>query len=186
MRATCKDYINFFKNGKISSNDPDCVIENPFFTSDAKDGEDIKIDTTLNISDDYHDTFSKLGFSTRILYSFIGENKEYQINEFTFFTLKEIKKRMNNYNHFFDIGLKYAGMGHIIVLSYHPNSKKFFFRHDGGANGYERDAHYKFYLNFNPEYDLSKIEIFFDFEINKLITFKEFIKHFNFCNKIEK
>ena len=179
MRATCKDYINFFKNGKVSSNNPDCVIENPFFTSDAKEGDDIDIDTTKNISYEYRNTFSKLDFSTRILYSFIGENKEYQINEFTFFTLKEIQKRMNNYNHFFDIGLKYAGMGHIIVLSYHTKSKKYFFRHDGGANGYEREEHYNFYYNYNPETDMSVKEVFFDFEINKLITFKEFINHFD-------
>ena len=176
MRVICRDYINFFKNGKVSSNDPDCVIENPFFTSDAKEGDDIDIDSTSNIPDKYHDIFSKLGFSTRILYSFIGENKEYQINEFTFFTLKEIQKRMNNYNHFFDIGLKYAGMGHIIVLSYHPQSKKFFFRHDGGSNGYEREEHRNFYLNFNPQYEISYCDTFFDFEINKLITFKKFME----------
>ena len=175
MKAACKEYIAFFKNGKVSDVNPDCVIENPFFVSNAKEGGNLNIDTTENISDEYRDTFSKLDFSTRILYSFIGDNKEYQINDFTFFTLKEIQKRINNYNHFFDIGLKYAGMGHIIVLSYHSNSKKFFFRHDGGANGYEREEHNNFYYNYNPEIDKSKNTLFFDYEINKLITFKEFM-----------
>ena len=66
-------------------------------------------------------------------------------------------------------------MGHVIVLSYHPNTSKFFMRHDGGANGYEREEHYNFYHNYNPETDMSTKGIFFDYEINKLITFKEFI-----------
>ena len=52
----------------------------------------------------------------------------------------------------------------------------FFLRHDGGANGYERENHYNFYLNYNPKDDTSEKGIFFDFEINKLITFKDFIK----------
>jgi len=175
MKAACKEYITFFKNGKVSDVNPDCVIENPFFVSNAKEGENLNIDTTENISDEYRDTFSKLDFSTRILYSFIGDNKEYQINDFTFFTLREIQKRKNNYNHFYDVALKYAGMGHVIVLSYHPNTKKFFVRHDGGANGYEREEHYNFYRNYNPEIDTSRKGIFFDYEINKLITFKEFM-----------
>ena len=84
MITTCKEYITFFKNGKVSNVNPDCVIENPFFVSDAKEGHDFSIDMTENISDEYRDTFSKLHFSTRILYSFIGDNKEYQINDFTF------------------------------------------------------------------------------------------------------
>lgn len=175
MHNDCKYFISFFKNGKISSPDPDCVIDNPFFISDAEDGENINIDNISNISYEYRDTFSKLGLSTRILYSLIGEDKEFFINDFTFFTLKEIQKRINNYNHFFDIGLKYAGMGHVIVLSYHPMSKKFFIRDDGGANGYEREAKYKFYVNYNPEIDTSTKGVFFNFEINKLISFKEFI-----------
>ena len=175
MKAACKEYITFFKNGQVSAVDPDCVIENPFFASDAKEGESLNIDKTENISSEYRETFSKLDFSTRILYSFIGDNKEYQVNDFTFITLREVKKRMNNYNHFFDIALKYAGMGHVLVLSYHPNTRKFFIRHDGGANGYEREEHYNFYNNYNPEFDTSRKSIFFNFKINKLITFKEFM-----------
>lgn len=175
MKAACKEYITFFKNGKVSDVNPDCVATNPFFVSDAKEGENLNIDTTENISNEYRNTFSKLDFSMRILYSFIGDNKEYQVNDFTFFTLKEIEKRINTYNNFFDIALKYAGMGHVLVLSYHPNSGKFFVRHDGGANGYEREEHYNFYQNYNPEIDTSRKGIFFNFEINKLITFKEFM-----------
>jgi hypothetical protein len=175
MVTACKEYITFFKNGKVSNVNPDCVIENPFFISDAKYGKDLNIEINENISDEYKDTFSKLHFSTRILYSFIGDNKEYQINDFTFFTLREAQKRMNNYKYFYDIALKYAGMGHVLVLSFHPNTNKFFVRHDGGANGYEREDHYNFYLNYNPEIDTSRKSVFFDYEINKLITFKEFM-----------
>ena len=51
MKAACKEYITFFKNGKVSDVNPDCVIENPFFVSDAKEGENLNIDTTENISD---------------------------------------------------------------------------------------------------------------------------------------
>ena len=39
----------------------------------------------------------------------------------------------------------------------------------------EREAKYKFYVNYNPEIDTSTKGVFFNFEINKLISFKEFI-----------
>lgn len=176
FRKNCEHYVSFFKKGTVSSSDPDSVIENPFFISEAKDGNYINTNITSNISNEYKETFSKLGLSTRILYSFIGENKEFFINDFTFLTLQQIHKRINNYDYFYDIALKYAGMGHVIVLAYHPKTNKYFLRHDGGANGYERENYYNFYKNYNPANDNSIKGIFFDFEINKLITFNEFIK----------
>ena len=64
MMTTCKEYITFFKNGKMSNVNPDCVIENPFFVSDAKYGKELNIEVNENISDEYRDTFSKLHLST--------------------------------------------------------------------------------------------------------------------------
>ena len=65
MMTACKEYIAFFKNGKVSNDNPDCVIENPFFVSDAKYGKDLNIEITENWSDEYLKTFSKLHFITK-------------------------------------------------------------------------------------------------------------------------
>lgn len=173
LKKICEDYVNFFKNGKVSDTNPNNVIDNPFFISDATNGNLLDDNTTLKIDDAFKDTFNKLDISLKILYSFIGDNKEYLINNFNFFTLIEIQNRINNYNNFFDVALMYLGMGHVIVLSYHPKTKKYFLRHDGGSNGYEREAHHNFYKNYDPE--LESEEQLFNHTIHKLITFKEFM-----------
>ena len=36
-------------------------------------------------------------------------------------------------------------MGHIYVLSYDTKNHKFFIRHDGGSNGYDREYYFNHY-----------------------------------------
>ena len=42
-------------------------------------------------------------------------------------------------------------MGHIIGIGYSKITKKYFFRRDGGANGFECADHYKNYKDMRPE-----------------------------------
>ena len=173
-RKRAKEYFNFFKNGKVSKIKPFCIFDHPFFISDAKEGNYINMDEISNIKN-CKDIFDRLDFSLKILYSFIGEDIEYFINEFTFLSLNEIKNRINKYYYFYDVAIKYIGLGNIITLSYHKNSRKFFLRIDGGINGYEIEKNYNFFKYFDPQKDISNIEIFFDYEVNKLFNFNQFI-----------
>ena len=48
----------------------------------------------------------------------------------------------------FDFAFKYAGMGHIEVLSCDLTNHLLFKRMDGGSNGWEREANYNELLNY--------------------------------------
>ena len=50
----------------------------------------------------------------------------------------------------FDFAFRYMGMGHIEVLSCDLTNHLLFKRDDGGANGWEREAHYNELLNYKP------------------------------------
>jgi hypothetical protein len=49
-----------------------------------------------------------------------------------------------------DVAHRYLGLGHYLVLSHSSMLRCYFFRHDGGGNGYEEDANFRFYGNFVP------------------------------------
>lgn len=68
------------------------------FFSDVVDGSQIETDICKIIK--YKDLYCELDFSFKILYSFVGENREYNINDFTFLSLIEIKNKFNKYIYF--------------------------------------------------------------------------------------
>jgi hypothetical protein len=47
---------------------------------------------------------------------------------------------------FLDIGMCYAGMGYCFVLAWHREEHKFFFRMDGGSNGFDVEYNYNKYI----------------------------------------
>jgi len=49
-----------------------------------------------------------------------------------------------------DIALRGFGMGHYMVLSMTKDGHNFFFRRDGGSNGYERMANIQRFQGWNP------------------------------------
>ena len=128
MKTLCKKYVTFFKQGNVSNSNPNSVTQNPFFMSEASEGTMLETNYIANIDNEYKETFSQLDTSLRVLYTFIGDNKEFSIKNYNFFTLKEIHERFNTYKNFYDVALQYFGMGHVIVLSYSPKLKKFFLR----------------------------------------------------------
>ena len=57
--------------------------------------------------------------------------------------------RYQNEN-YVDIALQGFGMGHYIVLCMTKDGHNFFFREDGGSNGYERVANFQKFQGWNP------------------------------------
>ena len=81
----------------------------------------------------------------RLLYTLMGSTINGNVNNFTFFPLQDIMNRYENYPNFYDVGLISVGMGHVICLSYSKKNNKYFFRCDGGSNGWEREGYHKYY-----------------------------------------
>lgn len=84
--------------------------------------------------------------------------------------LSGIEYTLINYKHsdIIDIGHLYRGMGHYCVLAWCSKINKYFFRYDGGSNGYEREHNELFFLTkFDPSDEKYK---------EKLINFENTIK----------
>jgi len=85
----------------------------------------------------------------KIMYELIGNpDSEVYIGEWTIMSLNKVLENYKQYcedgqNNVFDIAFKYAGMGHIVVLSCDLSTHLLFKRPDGGSNGYDREANYK-------------------------------------------
>lgn len=83
-----------------------------------------------------------------------------KFNNFEFIDIDNIPEKNYDPNvfkclNFTDIGYRYCGMGHYICLSYDKNYKKFYFREEGGSNGYETADNNAMALKFekHPEYE---------------------------------
>ena len=50
-----------------------------------------------------------------------------------------------------DVACRYLGMGHYLMLAYSPEHRAYFFRHDGGSNGWECAEQRRFYREFRVE-----------------------------------
>ncbi len=49
-----------------------------------------------------------------------------------------------------DLACRYLGLGHYLMLCHSPLLRGYFFRHDGGGNGWEEQHNYEFYRTFVP------------------------------------
>ena len=84
----------------------------------------------------------------KIMYELIGNpDSEVYIGQWTIMSLNKVLENYKQYcsdgqDKVFDIAFKYAGMGHVVVLSCDLSNHLLFKRHDGGANGFERQANY--------------------------------------------
>lgn len=84
-------------------------------------------------------------------------NQMIKYKHFTFYSLNQLLSNIKHYkllydhNRLIDLGQRYHGMGHYVVLSWDKIQKKFFFRLDGGPNGWESSAREEFFFTkFNP------------------------------------
>ena len=144
-----KRYNDFYRDNMKFSNGEMRATDNPFYSSEIS--EDI-FDPQKNrkLTTDEKCILDVLPLGMKILYNFIDPSVEPILDNLFFFSLNEILDRYGTFPLFFDLGTIYAGMGHVIVLSYSEKEKKFFFREDGGANGWERIANYEKYKSFDP------------------------------------
>lgn len=167
LRSEINKTLEFFKyNSKVNSVNNDGVLDHPFFESNCN-SEFKSNDTTL---ENHHLIFfNKYCFDIKLktIYNYIGNDKEISVNQFTFLSLDEIIKRSENYEYILDIGVIYMGMGHIEVLSMSKKDGKFFFRMDGGSNGYEREDNYNKYKNYQPK-------------LNELLNFNQVLNKIKF------
>ena len=129
----------------------------PFFIPDINDNDEEKMKQLEKKTDtDYiiklNQLHEKIGFSRLLyyIYLYIGQdNLEFRLHNYVFFSLTEVERRYNIFcdndqTKICDLALTYLGMGHVKVLSFDVSSKMIYTRHDGGANGYERDDHWNF------------------------------------------
>ena len=155
-RKEIEDNVNiFFDNSFISKAIKKCFsVENhPFYKSFAKiDLNIVNTDDENNLNDFEINFMHKYNFCTelKIIYDILGNNKELQIMNYTFFTLENIIDKENNYEYFLDLALAYNGLGHIKVLGMCKETGKIFVRNDGGSNSYERQNNYIKYRNYLP------------------------------------
>jgi hypothetical protein len=90
----------------------------------------------------------------KIFYELIGNpDTEVYIGDYTIMSLTKCLQNYNDYcvndqKSVFDIAFRYAGMGHVVVISCDLNNHLLFERMDGGSNGYDREANYKDLLDY--------------------------------------
>lgn len=114
----------------------------------------------------------------RNFYSKISEDEEIVVNDFKFCTINEIFENYRDIDDvsndemisFFRVGYSQMGMGHVCLLVYDPRVDKFYFRHDGGSNGWERESVYRYFEG--PKFDPMSIEY-----ADKIMTFDEALQH---------
>ena len=162
MKSTIDTYSKYIKKLDktilMNKNDKYCImnekLEIGLYFYDYKLNKMETLFDILNKGDNIilnndEDTFieTNMEIKLKILYRLIGNNYEINTKNFVFFKLKNIIKRFYSYLTFFDIGLTYVGMGRIILLSYCPIKKFYFFRMDGGSNHYEREQNKFYYSN---------------------------------------
>jgi len=86
-------------------------------------------------------------------YSMIYPDERLIVKDFNFHTINEIVERYvevrkdstAEVTFGFEIGYKNLGMGHACVLVYDVRVNKYYFRHEGGSNGIERENVYNYF-----------------------------------------
>lgn len=129
------------------------VLNDPFFQPSSEELELDTLQEKANLTQDEKNFLENhIELKLRLLYTLLGSKVQGSVNNFSFLSLEDIIDRYKNYPNFYDIGLLPAGMGHVVCLSYWPNDSEnptkggeYFFRSDGGSNGWEREGNYQYY-----------------------------------------
>lgn len=136
--------LKVLEQSKVSCNDYDSTKQ-PFFTSDSSQNK-----FTINFQSlSNYNIPESLNRNIILIYKILGDpTKEIYLGEWTIMSLDKALKNYKEYSdngqhNVFDIGYKYAGMGHITVISCDLKSHLLFYRQDGDSNGYDREANYK-------------------------------------------
>ena len=153
MTLSHREALTFVESGKkaLDNYDTSCM---PFFaTQIERDGSLGYYTKEVNIILES----IPVGTNLKRLYQIIGNTKcDYYFDDWILMNLDSLKERYdnfitNNQTRVIDFGYCYGGMGHCVVASYDPETKKIFYRHDGGSNGYDREFHFNFIKDYTPE-----------------------------------
>ena len=150
---------NYLLNAKLSNDNSIESTQLPFFNFDSEKSTLRFIYSTKREIPIIHE---KLNRNIKEIYKYTQtDNQEIYINNWTFMSINEIKKRYNSIktkrSNVIDIAFKYEGMGWILLLSCDLDNYLLFERLDGGSNGYDRESNLnklikdgsKFYKKFN-------------------------------------
>ena len=141
--------LNLLKKSKMSRENYQSSIE-PFFQNDI---------TSEKFKENYKtipELPDSLNRHIKILFELIGNPEiEIYIGDWTIMSVNQCLERYNQLckdnpdNIVFDIGFRYMGMGHVQMISCNLYNHLLFYRDDGGANGWEREANYDSLKNFD-------------------------------------
>jgi hypothetical protein len=147
--------------GSLKIHTGSSVLISPFFLPNTQDG--LMVERSLLLPEPLQEDEQKVtdpesvlsildqkmtGDPVKAIYRDIKDHDHgFTVNNWTFLSANEIRTNQHEYNDkFFDIAVRYNGLGWIVVLAYIPETNNFFFRHDGGSNGYDRDSNYDQYI----------------------------------------
>lgn len=110
----------------------------------------------------------KIPMSVRMVYHLLeSAQKEFTYADYIWMSIADMEKRQKYYHSanqlkVCDLAYQYAGMGHLNVLAINSESGEFFFRGDGGSNGWDRDHNCQWITSLNP--DSLPTDVLFDFD----------------------
>lgn len=148
------------------------VTNNLFYQPGSKSGDWNFGSLNQEGNDILMDLNQKYQLPKELIYMYLGletAQDDLVYEGFSFMSLSTIQKNSTDHRKagqkdFLDVGMCYAGMGHCFVLAWHKDVQKFFFRMDGGSNGYDVEYNYNRYIR-------SKID--FSEKQDKLISWQE-------------
>ena len=136
----CEYILNQLNKGHISQDNYDSTKQ-PFFLKNKNQNFIVDFQKIEGLPE-------RLNRNIISIYNIIGNPKcEVYLNEWTIMSYEKAIQTYNDYcqdgiTNVFDIAFRYRGMGHVEVLSCDLTNHLLFKRDDGGANGWEREAHY--------------------------------------------
>ena len=158
------DKIYNFMKEHMKFDNTNSILDNPFFRINCNKTIDDLFSEETNISSEYMQFLNKKSNDNYIfplvfkLMYYIQNNCETQSSiidkngeqSLTFFSLEDLKKNYDYYNHFLIVGIRYDGMGYVNCLCLDKHTGNFFFILDGGSSGLDRDYNYKKNKILNP------------------------------------
>lgn len=155
MSISPQQLKTFIESGKIGVKDA-TVVDNPFLIQNPQEDGSVGFNTP-----EVNKILNEVPIkdSLKLMYQIIGNpDVEMYFNQWTLLSLNKVKQQYNikvakSQHRAIDFAIAYAGMGHVVVCSYDPESSKIYYRHDGGSNGYECDDRFKFSIDYVPEPD---------------------------------
>ena len=138
-------------------------LSNPFFQSNPEDSS-FNVDEVIsrNCSKEHfqavNEVFQDINLPKHLLFLYYwleSGSREFNYANMIWMSLDSIRERIAAYKEggqkqIIDIAYQYAGMGWVNVLSMNVKTGKFFFRADGGSNGYDREDNWEKIRKLNP------------------------------------